>query len=179
MDAASTLAVLVARYRWHLNYQRSRMRFHQQDGRLFWSSRRIWPGPRGAFLNLEAEISRPERFEAQRASLDHFLIERYVYYSLSRSGHVARGFVAHDPYRLVEARILGVRQSLTDAVGLSLSGPPVHALYSPGVSSTVYPPVPTERRSAGGDRRAIATSKSPLPALERRDFLRELGDHDR
>jgi len=148
MDAASTLAVLVARYRWHFNYQRSRMRFRQQGRRLFWSSRRVWPGPRGAFLNLEAEIGPREvepaqGFEAQPASLDHFLIERYVYYSLSKSGRVARGFVAHDPYRLVEARVVGVRQSLTDAVGVALEGPPVHACYSAGVASMVYPPVVT------------------------------------
>jgi uncharacterized protein YqjF (DUF2071 family) len=59
LDAASRLAVRVARWRWELPYFYARMNI-RRDGRLIrYTSRRLWPEPRGAETGLEADIGEP------------------------------------------------------------------------------------------------------------------------
>jgi uncharacterized protein YqjF (DUF2071 family) len=56
LDAASSLAVRIARWRWNLAYYRARMTIRRDGQRIRYTSRRLWPEPRNAHTDLEAEL---------------------------------------------------------------------------------------------------------------------------
>ena len=178
MDAASTAAVLIGRVRWNLNYHRAAVKFCRSGERLHWSSRRLWPKGREAHLALEAEVPPPKESRladdaargrpARAGTLEHFLVERYRYYALSRSQQLVSGIVAHAPYRLLPSEVLTMDQTLTDAAGFCVSGPPAHACYCLGVASTVYPPLPTRAGSTGEDDHEPEAIELPASASSAR-----------
>ena len=59
LEAASSLAVRVARSRWNLPYFRAAMKVDRQGPNVAYSSRRQWPAPADARTNLRAEIGDP------------------------------------------------------------------------------------------------------------------------
>ncbi len=146
LDAASSLAVKVARRRWMLNYYRARMRVEREGTRVRYHSRRLWPGPAGAGGNVEAEIGpliRPRSGElppgsAEPGSLEHFLVERYILYAQGKDGRLYSGRVHHTPYPLREARLIKLEETLVAAAGIAIAHPPEHVLFSDGVSVEIF-----------------------------------------
>jgi uncharacterized protein len=150
LDAARLAAVLVARWKWRLNYHWARMRVSRGPLRASYSSRRFGRG--AAFAEIEAEIgplpgagtahsaaATVEGSIACPGTLEHFLVERYVFYNQLRAGAWQQGRVCHAPYRLWPARLLSCEQSLLPAAGLAVAGPPCHAIFSRRVDAAVEP----------------------------------------
>jgi uncharacterized protein len=150
LDAASRLAVIGARVWYRLAYHFARIRMEVDektagvDCNVRYQSERLWPGPTHAGCSLRYRI--PDRVTrlAQPASLEHFLVERYLLYAGSE-GRLRAAYVSHEPYPLQEVAIESVSQTLTSAAGLPGLPGPSHVLYSPGVSVRVFAP----RRLAG------------------------------
>jgi uncharacterized protein YqjF (DUF2071 family) len=71
-------------------------------------------------------------------TLDHFLLERYLLYTLRR-GRLYSGQVHHTPYPAQGAEVFGVSETLLAAAGLERPGgaPPL-AHFSPGVDVEVF-----------------------------------------
>jgi uncharacterized protein YqjF (DUF2071 family) len=136
LDAASSLAVLAARAGWDLPYHRARMRLEMSGAEVTYASRRSWPGPTPAELELRYRVGGPLGTAAP-GTLEHFLVERYLLFVVRSSG-VRVGQVHHRPYPLASAEVIALRESMIAAAGLpSTTGAP-HVLYSPGVDVDVY-----------------------------------------
>jgi uncharacterized protein YqjF (DUF2071 family) len=148
LDAANSLAVRVARWRWKLNYFRSQMEVVHSGMRVRYASRRLWPAPAGAELQISAEVDGPAGEPAASGSvghavpgtLEHFLVERYLLYTQHGSGPLLTAQVHHAPYPLQQASVTECRQTLAAAAGLGLdaSALPPHVLYSPGVEVEIF-----------------------------------------
>jgi uncharacterized protein YqjF (DUF2071 family) len=177
LEAASSLAVRIARWRWNLPYYRARMSIRRDGQRIRYTSRRLWPEPRGAHTELEAEIgdwpagangssashngSAPHGF-AVPGTLEFFLAERYLLYTVSPRRGLLCGRVHHTPYPLHSARMLHCEESLGRAAGIDGSSgkaaPPCHAMFSPGVNVEVF------------DLQKAATRDGNLAAVDREAY---------
>lgn len=133
LDAACSPAVRVARWKWHLPYYRSRMSLDLQANRVKYTSTRLWPGPAGAATDVTATLGQPMSEERTPGSLNHFLVDRYTLFTRGKTGQVYSGQVAHPPYPLQAAVVEECEETLVAAAGLSVSGPPDHAVFSSGV----------------------------------------------
>ncbi|MCH8830270.1 MAG: DUF2071 domain-containing protein, partial [Planctomycetes bacterium] len=146
LDAASSLAVRVARRCWHFPYYRSRMDVSRSENRIRYSGKRLWPGEPGPGYSIEATIGSEWRGSdgerktnhAVPGTFEHFLAERYVMYAEKRDGTLLRGRVHHPPYPLRQVEIGKMEQSLLTACGIEASGEPTHALFSDGVDVEVF-----------------------------------------
>ena len=143
LDAARLGAVAVARSSYRLPYFWSAMRLAERPGKIAYSCRRRWPGPRGAASRIQIVIGDPYR-AGELTERDHFLTARWLLFSVAgRRQRFARA--CHQPWPLHHAEALAVDDQLVAATGLpSPQGEPlVH--YSPGVDVRIgrperYPP---------------------------------------
>lgn len=146
LDASSSLAVRIARWRWQLNYFRADMRLRVAAPKVHYWSERLWPGRVGPGTRIEAEIGDAigalnKEFPAGQAvpgTLEHFLVERYVLYAQGRRGKLYRGRVHHRPYPLREARLLEMEETLLQAAGIRPRGDVEHVLFSDGVQVEIF-----------------------------------------
>ncbi len=141
LDAANPVAVTAARVGWHLPYFFARMSLDQQEDRIHYTSRRLYPPPKPADLDITWRIGR-ELGSAKPDSFEHFLCERYLLYATQRDGTLLSGQVHHTPYPLHEATVESIQDSVLAAAGFPVEGPPVSALYSPGVDVEVFDLIP-------------------------------------
>lgn len=149
LEAAQSLAVRIARWNWNLPYHRATMSLRQEGMRIRYETRRRWPGTSGAGGVVEVEVGEPLPGEqpglATPGSLEHFLAERYLLYTLNSRNVLLRGQVHHSPYPLHQARLLQLEDTLLSDAGITVSGPPDHLLYSPGVTVNIHPLKPCPR----------------------------------
>ena len=162
LAAASRLAVWIARARWRLAYHHSRMRVERMEDergeRVVYSSRRggrkteppviAGPGLPGVGLDLEIELDDApelawldEAGHAIPGTLEHFLVERYVLFTHDPSGRSSKlfsGQVHHVPYPVRPARVLMFQDSLVQAAGIEISGPPDHVAFCEGVEVEIF-----------------------------------------
>ncbi|MFP6766775.1 MAG: DUF2071 domain-containing protein [Planctomycetaceae bacterium] len=156
LDAASRLAVWIARTRWGLPYHHARMQVRRDGSRVEYQSRRtarvardatVGPGVPGAGVDLEIEFDEAaasegidEQGHARPGTLEHFLVERYVLFvsELGRPTDVLSGRVHHSPYPLQSARWVRGEQSLVQAAGFEIDGPPDHVAFTEGVSVEIF-----------------------------------------
>jgi uncharacterized protein len=139
LDASSTAAVLGARGGFGLPYFRAEMNTREHDGRAFYSSERRWPRPRPARLEVEYEIGEPAG-TAERGSLEHFLVERYVLFAEHPLlGRIA-GRVVHEPYSLRRATTLGLVETLRAAAGIAATTERTPDWWCEGLDVRVLPP---------------------------------------
>lgn len=131
LDAARLGAVLVARSTYRIPYVWSRVRLEHRDGLVTYTSRRRWPGPRGASTRIVIEPG-DSRDPATLTDLDHFLTARWAAFSAPPSG-LRHARVAHEPWPLQDARVVELDDHLLTAVGLPPpTGEPI-VQSSPGV----------------------------------------------
>ena len=135
LDAASSIAVILARTVWHLPYHRASMRIDVSGAEVSYRSRRRWPGPTPAELLVRYEIGAPLGPSAP-GSLEHFLCERYLLYA-RRGESLFLGQVHHRSYPLHAARLVDVRASMVTAAGLPAPEGEALAHYAPGVDVDV------------------------------------------
>ncbi len=146
LDAASSLAVTIARRRWNLNYFRARMSVTRDDKSIAYASDRLWPKPAGARTRIEVELADnaaatpPSGHTAEPGTLDFFLVERYVMYMQRADGRLRGGRVWHEPYPLRDVSLKRCEQTLTSSLGVQVEGAPHHVAYSPGVNVQIFAP---------------------------------------
>lgn len=142
LDAASGLAVRLARRFFHLRYMHARMRSRLIDGATVeYDSMRTHRGePAGAFRGRYRPAG-PAAL-APPGSLEHFLTERYCLYCADPLGRVFRGEINHPRWLLapaeaeIETNTMLAAAGLPQAVGLRRP----HLLYSEGFSVPAWWP---------------------------------------
>lgn len=159
LEASSSLAVRVARWRWHLPYYRAEMTLDRRGESIEYRSRRLWPEPAGAECGIRAEIgpllghNQADRaLPAGRAlpgTFEHFLVERYILYAQGARGDLYSGRVHHTPYPVREARLTEFSDTLVPAAGIISPGPPSHTAFCDGVSVEIFPLRPVNPISNG------------------------------
>lgn len=138
LDAAASIAVLVARAGWRLPYHRASMQLEIDGRHVRYESRRRWPGPKPADFSATYTIGAPVGV-AQAGTLDHFFVERYLLFTLDKRDRVLRGHVHHEPYPLHDVKLSSIDESIIAAAGIE-NRPNEHfsVHYSPGVDVDVY-----------------------------------------
>ena len=102
LDAASALAVAVARAWFRLPYFRANMRCEERLGWIAYQSERTHRhAPSARLIGKYRGVGEP--FRAPQGSLEHFLIERYCLYSAMPNGQLLRGEIHHAPWDLQPA----------------------------------------------------------------------------
>jgi len=129
LDVTRLLPVLVARGSYRLPYMWSKMAIHRRSREVGYTTRRRWPGPRGA--SSELVVARDERI-LHPEPLEHFLTARWGLFTQLRS-RLAYAPVEHPAWPLERARIVRLDDQLVEAAGYPppTGRPLVH--YSPGV----------------------------------------------
>jgi uncharacterized protein YqjF (DUF2071 family) len=98
---------------------------------------RLWPGPLPASYAIRATPSGASRF-AEPGTLEHFLIERYVFYA-SGNNRLVHGRVSHAPYSIQSTILHSFDQSLSTTWNLEHPHSTILAHFSKGVDVEVFP----------------------------------------
>jgi uncharacterized protein YqjF (DUF2071 family) len=143
LDAASSLAVRLARRSWHLPYHRAQMFLDRerhvvsgQGTSILYAGVRCWPAPLPASYLIRGQ-STGASGPAVVGTLEHFLAERYLLYTHFQD-RLYRGQVHHSPYPLQSARVLSLDENLLAAAGIERPVTPPHVLFSHGVDVEIY-----------------------------------------
>ncbi|HLJ09683.1 MAG TPA: DUF2071 domain-containing protein [Planctomycetaceae bacterium] len=152
LDASNSLAVRVARRRWHLPYFRAKMQHARRGDQVAYSSRRLWPGEAGPGCEIKLEAGPPlgqlasghplPAGQAAPGTLEHFLIERYVLYAQPALGKLLIGRVHHRPYPIRQVGALQLDETLLSAAGISRPATHSHLAFSDGVDVEIFPLTP-------------------------------------
>jgi uncharacterized protein YqjF (DUF2071 family) len=156
LDAASSIAVIMARTGWHLPYHRAAMDLSVSGNAVRYRTRRLWPGPKPAELSVNYEIG-DSLGHAEPGTFEHFLVERYLLFAKAGEG-IDLGQVHHAPYPLRRAEVAELSESMVSALGLPAPSGAPHVLYSPGVDVDVFAlqPLGSPKREADKAERASA-----------------------
>ncbi|WP_301128820.1 YqjF family protein [Streptomyces cacaoi] len=130
LEASRLLPVAIARSVFRMPYMWARMAIRSDAGTVSYTSRRRWPGPRGARCRLAVRVG--ERIE-EPSALELFLTARWGMHNtfFGRSVYLRN---VHPRWPLHRAELLECDEELVAAAGLPApAGPPVSVLYSPGV----------------------------------------------
>ena len=144
LEAASWLAVRVARAVWKLPYHHATMATHETvvtgaADEVHYMSRR--KDGSGADLDVRFRVGDALGPSAP-GTLEHFLLERYLLFS-ERGDTLLEGQVHHVPYPAHRAEVVSLEEGLVAAAGLDAPGrPPDLAHYAPGVDVEVFGPWP-------------------------------------
>ena len=126
LDAANLLAVLGARLLFHLPYFLAQMHIQQQQGTFYYHSMRTGiRRPSLAFAAYDG-FYRPNGpiFNADRGTLEYWLIERYCLYTVTQKNRVYRVDIHHDPWPLQPAEQTSKRNTMALAQGIVLPDQP-------------------------------------------------------
>jgi uncharacterized protein YqjF (DUF2071 family) len=141
LDAANIVGATLGRKWFSLPYFFARMSLKVHDSeevrRIAYASKRIYPGPRSAMTRIEAEVRAPVEV-ARAGSLEYFLAERYLLYSLTRRGKLFQGMVNHTPYPLQVADLTSLEESVMSAAGINRPDAIPLAHYARGVDVEVF-----------------------------------------
>ncbi len=141
LDASGLVAVEAARVATHLPYFLSAIEFTVIESGLpsiHWrSTREDSRGTLPANATIDYQPMEGAVGPAPPATLEHFLIERYILYA-SHHHRLFRGRVHHQPYRVQRVEVPVVDETLIWAAGIrrSQNRPIMH--YSPGVDVKIY-----------------------------------------
>lgn len=116
LDAGSRVAVAGARTLFRLPYHHADMRIEDAGPRIEFRSER--PGRKAAFAASYAPAD--HAVEAAAGTLDHFLTERYVLFSVLRDGRILEAEIHHRPWPLQPAEAEIRINDLAAAEGVSL-----------------------------------------------------------
>jgi uncharacterized protein YqjF (DUF2071 family) len=121
LDAASRLAVEVARAHFHLPYFHAAIRCHEEDGWFRYENvRRDRRGARAIYRGRY----RPIPGSLYAGELDRFLTERYCFFARSRAGILYRTDVHHAPWPLERAEAVVDANTMAEAAGVPLPEAP-------------------------------------------------------
>jgi uncharacterized protein YqjF (DUF2071 family) len=137
LDAANSVAVWAARRFFHLPYFRADMDVSEEGGRVRYRSVRRGPGARVAFSGSYGPVG--EAAPARPGSLEHFLTERYCLYARDESGAILRAEIHHAPWPLQPASADIDENTIGDAQGVPLAGPPALLHFARRLDVVVWP----------------------------------------
>jgi uncharacterized protein YqjF (DUF2071 family) len=140
LDAASAVAVRLARWLFHLPYHHAGM-FLEREAKagsspIIYAGVRRWPAPVPASYAIRGEISGPVA-PARPGTLEHFLAERYILYCQARR-QLFQGRVHHTPYPLQSARVVSLDETLLRAAGITRPAGEPLAHFASGVDVDVF-----------------------------------------
>jgi uncharacterized protein YqjF (DUF2071 family) len=143
LDAANSIAVRLARALFHLPYFRAQMFLERepvaqtgQSPAIVYAGVRRWPAPLPASYAARA-LPTGAIQPAQANTLEHFLVERYILYTLWQD-RLYEGRVYHTPYPVQTARILSLDETVSLAAGFPRLDAAPFAHFSPGVDVEVF-----------------------------------------
>ncbi len=141
LDAANPIAVAIARSTFGLPYFHARMSVDLGVPTEFgpsptYVSERLHSGPQPAASEVRARVIGPAS-GAEPGSLEHFLVERYLLYSVRR-GRLWRGQVHHNPYPIQATEVDSLRETLLAASGIDRPDVAPIAQYVSGVRVEVF-----------------------------------------
>jgi uncharacterized protein len=155
LEASRLAVVLGAKAVFALPYAWARMRVHEADGVLTYSSRRRWPGPRGAASRI---VVRPGPTLPPGEPLGDFLTARWGLHTraFGRTIYVPN---RHEVWPLHQAELLRLDDELVDVCGLPgvSARPPDSVLFSRGVRTVFAVPFDARRPLAASDHDAPGT----------------------
>lgn len=124
LDAASRVAVRVARATFNLPYMDAKMAISQDNGgTVHYQSTRTHRGEPSA--DYDASYSAAGGFcRAEVGSLEQWLTARYCLYSANRRGRIFRGEIDHPPWSLAPANYIEQTNTMGHAHGFSFEGEP-------------------------------------------------------
>jgi uncharacterized protein YqjF (DUF2071 family) len=121
LDAASHSAVWGARRFWHLPYHYARIDLRREGDVVHYSVDRS--RQTDATLRCVWRIGAP-RPRSLPGSLDHFLTERYMIWTVDGDGRPRFGRVRHEPWMLRDAEMIELNDNLVRAAGISVPDEP-------------------------------------------------------
>ena len=131
LEADRLLPVLAARWVAGLPYLFARMRVDRDGDVLRWSSRRRWPGPRGARCRIAVRVG--DRL-SDPPPLARFLTSRWGLHQPDRRGRTVYWPNEHPEWPLHEAGLVDLDDELVASAGVpGVAGAPDSVLFSPGV----------------------------------------------
>ena len=141
LDAASRLAVRIARATFHLPYFDASMTCRSSSGDAieYTSERTHRNAPPARFRGVYRPVG--DVFQSRPGSLEHWLTERYCLYAADAAGRVHRGDVQHPPWTLQRAEARLDLCDMTRLIGWQPAGPPEHLLFSKDLRVTASWPV--------------------------------------
>lgn len=134
LDITSALAVWGARTFYHLPYFRADMHLQKSVDMVSYSSKRrqaraFW---RATYEPISAvQLSAP-------GTINYFLTERYCLYTTHR-GRTYRADIHHLPWPLQQARAEIHENTIADAAGIALHGPPAILSFAREIEVLVWP----------------------------------------
>jgi hypothetical protein len=136
LDAADKAGVWAGR-RLGLNYLSARIDCALNPAKYIYNAVRTDRRTTAAYLTAAARVDPAERTAAPN-TLEHWLIERYAFFS-SQGGRTKRGDVAHEPWPLHDAKPTFLEQTLLSSAHVVPLGTTPLAHASPGVSIHAWP----------------------------------------
>jgi uncharacterized protein YqjF (DUF2071 family) len=134
LHASNPAAVKIAGRFFHLPYSQAAIKVRNDGGSVQIDSCRDCAKFRGSY-----RPSGPVAPAAQ-GTLEHWLIERYCFYTHDRRGNVLRGEVDHAPWPLQPAEVSMERNTMTAPFGIELPGGPPLLHFSRKVDVTLWMP---------------------------------------
>lgn len=124
LDAASRIAVRVARATFNLPYMDARMAIrHDEKGAVTYRSQRTHRGEPSAEFDADYSVA-GEFEEAAPGSLEHWLTARYCFYSSNRRGRLFRCEIDHPPWSLAPANYTERINTMGNPLGFEFTGDP-------------------------------------------------------
>jgi len=144
LDASSALAVEAARAFYKLPYFHSLIEWSDSEKplpELGFVSRRDDPaGVQPANARIRYRPADGVVSHAVPGTIDHFLVERYVLYAMSKDRELYRARVHHEPYPIERAEVLELEETLVWAAGVKRGENVPLRHYSRGVSVSIDAP---------------------------------------
>jgi uncharacterized protein YqjF (DUF2071 family) len=143
LDAASPLAVRVARWTYHLPYFDAVMTARAGDGWVNYASRRTHRN--GGTAELRGRF-RPqgEAFCSGPGTLEEWLTERYRLFAADARGRLWRGEIAHERWPLHQAEAEFETLNMTRWLGVELPAQNPHLLFARELTVRAWRLVPAE-----------------------------------
>lgn len=133
LDAASRVAVRVARATFNLPYMDATMSLSREsDGSRIYQSKRTHRGEPPATYEA-TYVCDGDFHRAEPGSFEHWLTARYCLYSSGRNGRLYRGEIDHPPWQLAPASYVERTNTMGQPYGFEFDGDP-HLLVAKSVS---------------------------------------------
>lgn len=137
LDASNPLAVAIARSVFRLPYYNARMNVEISNSEIHYHSRRTHRNAPPAEL---IALYRPsgEPYLAAQDTIEHWLTERYCFFTLNRRGDVVRCDIHHAPWPLQPAEVEFESNTMLKPLGVSIRTQPL-AHYAHSLDVLIWP----------------------------------------